>query len=78
MALYYKQCVLRKGNTIEVSWIPEVYAHVNAYVKIRDKKDKKIWDDGWQVMTVSEFRMDEAQLNDYSQDYKHQRKMSDI
>lgn len=76
--IYYKQCVLRKENTIEVSWIPEVYAHVNAYVAIRNKKDKSIWDDGWQVITVSQFRMDEEQLNDFSQDYKHQRKMSDI
>ena len=74
--IYHKQCVLKKHSTIEVSWIPEQYAHEGSYVKIRGK-DKQ-WDDGWLVMTVSQFRMDEDTLADFSQDYKHQRKMSDI
>lgn len=71
----YKQCVLRKQGSIEVAWIPEMYAHKNKFVQIKKNKE---WDDGWQVLSASEFSLDESSLADYASDYKHQRKMSDI
>lgn len=35
----------QKGDTYQVSWIPEKYAKVGKYVKLKD-------DDGWEVIEV--------------------------
>lgn len=69
--MYYKQCVLRKQNTVQTAWIPEQFAHINEYVCIKD-------DDGWLVELVGQHRMLEEDVSKHSQDYKHQRKASDI
>ena len=83
--IHYKQCVLRKqdkDNTviIQVSWIPEQYAHKGHFVKLRNKKDRKDWDDGWQILSESRdaIRLEEEQLLEYESDHKHQREASDI
>lgn len=69
--MFYKQCELRKNDITQVAWIPEHYAHAGDYLEIKG-------DDGWQVMLVGQFRMEEADVSMHSQDYKHQRKASDI
>lgn len=77
---YYKQCVLQKGIQVQVVWIPEHLAHKHNFIKLRNKQDKKEWEDGWEVISDSSqaIRLEEEQLFEYESDYKHQRKMSDI
>ena len=68
--MYYKQCQLRKRNTIQTSWIPERFARQGKYLKLKG-------DDGWLVESVGN-RMEEKMVLERSQDHKHQRKASDI
>jgi len=68
--IYYRQCVLRKNNTVIVSWLPEKYAKRGKYVKLKDI-------DGWKIIEVGH-RMKGEETLERSQDYKHQRKASDI
>lgn len=72
---FYKQCELRRENTVQVAWIPEKFAHVGDFVGI---KDDGVWVEGWEVMLVGRHRVPESEMRERSQDYKHQRKMSDI
>lgn len=69
--MYYKQCTLQKDNIMQVSWIPEIYAHVGEILELKKE-------DGWVVKEVGSYRMLEEDVSKHSQDYKHQRKMSDI
>lgn len=69
--IYYKQCILQKLGKIQVAWIPEVYAHKDNYVIIKG-------DDGWQIIMVGQARLSNGEVSEQSQDYKHQRKASDI
>jgi hypothetical protein len=76
--IFYKQCFLQKKTgskpeviTQQVAWIPEVFAHQGQYVEIKG-------DNGWQVTAVSPTRVPEDQLNDFSKDFKNQRKASDV
>lgn len=71
---HYRQCKLKRGNTYQTSWIPEKFAKQNKYVKLKTNGE---WIDGWQVVHVGA-RMDEASALKNSQNYKHQRKASDI
>tara|TARA_B100000745_G_scaffold298198_1_gene246411 strand:- start:931 stop:1158 length:228 start_codon:yes stop_codon:yes gene_type:complete len=45
----YNQCRLRKGNAIQVSWIPSEFAKENKYVRLKENGE---WTDGWKVLTV--------------------------
>lgn len=67
----YKQVKLTKNNVFVTVWIPEHFAHVGKYLKIKDE-------DGWQVLEVYQARISQEQLSEYERDYLHQRKMSDI
>ena len=46
----YKQCVLRKANRWQTSWIPAKFAKVGGILKIKDDCDQ--WEDGWVVEHV--------------------------
>lgn len=72
---FYKQCKLRKVNTEQVAWIPEVFAIVGNFVKI--KLGDGTWDDGWKVEFASE-PLDAAAVEKNESDYRKQRKASDI
>ena len=67
----YKQCTMRKKNTIDVAWIPEKFAIVGKYLRIGD-------DNGWKVEIVSSVTQTDQENNERSQDYKRTRKASDI
>ncbi len=71
----FRQCELkkRKPGKIEwqTAWIPEQFAKLGTLVKLMD-------DDGWEVVSVGKGRMDDDKVSEQSQEYKHQRKMSDI
>jgi hypothetical protein len=77
---YMRQCTFTKptkdGVSQTTSWIPEEFAKLNKYVKLKNESDE--WIDGWQVISVSENRRTYEECNDRSQDYKNQAKASDI
>ena len=50
MKTKYVQCELKKGNSCQVTKLPEEFAVEGITLKLRDK-DKK-WDDGWVVSKV--------------------------
>ncbi len=68
------QCQLQRGTKHQTSWIPEEFAKLGKYIKV--KEDGK-WEDGWQVKSLGERKMASYVL-EWSQDYKHQREASDI
>jgi hypothetical protein len=55
---FYRQCLLRKGDLSQMTWLPEQFAEVGRYVKLRNR-DPRItdpeqeWSDGWRVETSS-------------------------
>ena len=65
-----RQCKLKKGNTYQTSWIPDKFAKVGKYIKLKD-------DDGWEVVEVGSI-MDSKEVQKRISDYRHQRKASDI
>ena len=46
----YSQCLLKKGNIEQTSWIPEKFAHVGKILKLKNEDDK--WSNGWIVCFV--------------------------
>lgn len=71
----YRQCKLNKNGMIRVAWVPEKFAKRGRYVCIKTDGE---WSDGWHVEEVYSMRMSHNDLIERSQDYKHQRKASDI
>jgi len=72
--MYSRQCILRNNKTFTVSYIPEQYAKVGKILKLKENGE---WKDGWIVEKVGSRRLTEEVI-ERSQDYKHQRKASDI
>lgn len=72
---FYRQCRLARGQRRTYSWLPEKYAKQGKYLKLREKGR---WENGWCVESVGAFRMSEISVDERSQDYKHQRRASDI
>lgn len=76
--MMYKQVKLKQQDKYQTVWLPEQFAHVGDYVCIKSKSYPESWDN-WMVCEVyGSIRLDEDTINTYSQDYKHQRKASDI
>jgi len=71
MSEFYKQCKLTRNTTSEVAWIPERFAVVGKYLEIQD-------DNGWQVSSVSNHRVDGVYLKEHERNYLTQRAASDI
>ena len=75
-----KQCLMmRKIDDKEIlmtSWIPEKFAIKDSIIKLQDRETKK-WTDGWKVVIVGTKRK-QREVIERSQDYKNQRKASDI
>ena len=82
MAQFYKHCMLHKthrgqiGVSVQMTWIPEQFAHVGKVLALKDPSTGE-WDDGWTVESVYA-RCEESYVMERSQDYKHQRKASDV
>lgn len=64
----YFQCALQKGNTHHMAWIPEQFANVGRFIKI--KKDDDTWEDGWEVTGKSDVIKSASDANDLSQRHK--------
>ena len=75
MSDHHRQCELGKGSKRMVSWIPEKFAKKGRVLELEAPDGS--WDNGWSVLAVGA-RMTSEQASQRSQDYKHQRKASDI
>ena len=69
--VFYRQCVLQKGNTQQTAWIPEKFADTKKIVEISG-------DDGWHVTAVGSTRLDSKTANSMSRVHLQHRKASDI
>jgi hypothetical protein len=77
---YYRQCTMRRDDPAGfhqrcVSWIPERFAKVGKYLKL--KNDDDTWTDGWKVQEVGD-RKDHKAVASAEQAHKKQRANSDI
>jgi hypothetical protein len=70
----YVQCILKKNNKIQTSWIPERYAVIGKYLKLLENN---IWENGWQVISNG-VKVSKNSLEILSQDHKRTRTSSDI
>lgn len=68
------QCLLEKDTYFHTAWIPIKFAIKGKYIKI---KYNNLWDDGWKVLECYS-TMDSKYVQERSEDYKNQRKQSDI
>jgi len=69
-----RQCMFRKGLTRHTAWIPDKFAVLGKFVKI--KKDN-VWEDGWEIIAIYA-KMTAKECGLSSQEYKHHRKQTDI
>jgi hypothetical protein len=73
----YKQCSLERNGEHHMAWIPERFAVVGKYIKI--KRDNGSWDDGWKVTgNGGDSSLSAKEADNLSQVYKKTRKASDI
>lgn len=72
---FYRQCVLQRGNSTQVSHIPEEYAIVGHILKLRDDND--VWEDGWLVKSAGD-KQPAAMVEANEMLWKRTRKTSDI
>lgn len=72
----YAQCSLKRIDAHHMAWIPESFANVGKFIKI--KLDDGSWQDGWEVIGVSDGRKSHEEADYQSQLYKKQRQASDI
>lgn len=75
MATQYRQCRLRRGNVIQVAWIPRFdrgreIAKRGKFLRIKGE-------DGWEVIGCGAIQSAEY-INEYNRDYRYQRQASDI
>lgn len=77
----FRQCSMDKktkdGKKTVVSWIPEKYAIKGKYISL-ENRETGVCEDGWKVVLVGTVRLSADQVSKRSQDYKNQRKVSDI
>jgi hypothetical protein len=72
----YVQCALQHGIRHHMAWIPEKFAILGKFIKI--KLEDGVFEDGWKVAGVSEGSRSSTEANEGSQLYKKTRKASDI
>jgi hypothetical protein len=66
-----KQCDLRRNNLTTTAWIPNRYARQGSYIRIGKEN-------GWFVEKVYGLSLDQEYLAEYSNDYRTQRRASDV
>lgn len=70
----YNQVVLEHRTTItrtKVAWIPSRFAKIGKFLRIND-------DNGWEVVSVDRTAMTEEYVMSHRDDYRYQRKVSDV
>lgn len=72
---YYRQCTLTMKDgpmtAVQVAWIPEEFATVGKYLKIKEQ-------DGWRVEEVGSHRQSEDYIQDHERDFLGHRKRTDV
>lgn len=78
---YFRQCnLMREEGDLKsylTSWIPEVYAQEGHFLELKNR-DTGEWVNGWKVVRVGTDRRTSFEVVQRSQDWKKQRKASDI
>jgi len=70
----YTQCLLKKDNSYQISWIPTKYAKCD---KVLELKTGGKWENGWTVeKTMTTQSSDIVESN--SREYRTHRKVTDI
>ena len=65
----YIQCALERNGSHHMAWIPEKFAILEKYIKI--KQDDESWQDGWQVKGISDgVKKTATEANEASQGHK--------
>lgn len=83
MSEFFKQCrLVIPGNgpvkcpiAVQTAWIPERFAHVGKVLSLL--RSDGSWSEGWVVNEVYN-RLSEEYVREHEQDYKSQRKASDV
>jgi hypothetical protein len=75
---WVRQCTLERktdtGLEVQVSWIPEIFAKVGKFLKL---KENDVWENGWKVALVGGRQTREDRTERYN-DFKRQSKGSDM
>jgi hypothetical protein len=69
--IYYRQCTLKKGPTVQVAWIPEQFAKKGKYLRIGD-------DNGWLVVEAGTRRISGQYLMEHEREYLNHRNVTDV
>ena len=70
-----RQCKLIKDTMYMTTWLPIQFAKVGKILKLKESNGE--WSDGWVVDEVGAVQEYEDCI-EHAEDYKHQRKASDI
>ena len=71
----HTQCFLRRVNgSVQTSWIPTKYAKKGRFLRLREGN---AWENGWEVVETYATQLTKD-VQASSQDYRHQREVSDI
>ena len=70
-----RQCVLVRGNSSQVAWIPLEFASCGRVLDLRYKSE---WSEGWRVRHVYKMPLSYDYVREHADDHKHQREASDV
>jgi len=71
----YRQCRLQKGNSHQMSWIPEKFSVLNKTLKLKNGDDA--WDNGWVVKSVHGRREDDEMYDSHDAIKGHRKATGD-
>lgn len=69
-ATYFRQCILDRGETQQVVWIPQCFAVAGKYLRIKGEN-------GWKVRCVG-LEMDWDTLSVASREHRYHREVTDV
>ena len=69
------QCKLQRGRVFTTTWLPIKFAVKGKFLKL---KENDIWTNGWQVVIVYKSAKLHSYIRERSQEYKHNRGITDI
>lgn len=70
-----RQCMLQNGSRRLTAWIPEEFSVKG---KVLALEEGNFFEDGWEVVGVSDVKKSWIEVNARSQDYKKTRQATDI
>lgn len=61
----------------QTSWLPEKFAVVGRYVRLRTEDDDNPWDDGWEVIMAGP-KLDSKTVQERGSEYRKHRSVTDV